>query len=212
MTVQDVHNLSLATSTALSRYYVPQFIAPLEVTGILDEAGVYCVLVGTHGLGGWMRKPRTTVDVDVLVTVGGYRTAVAALRAAFPRLEAEKQARNTRLQFPGAGSVAVDVMKPSEPLLRAVLKSSLPVESDGQAYRIPSLEAALVLKFAPLMSSSREQEDKYQDAHDFLCILGANPRIDLVKLAELGDLVYNGGGKEVVELVRKVRAGEKLRF
>ena len=40
----------------------------------------------------------------------------------------------------------------------------------------------------------------------------SNPDIDLNKLAELGDLVYPEGGKEVVEMVRQVRAGEKLRL
>jgi len=38
----------------------------------------------------------------------------------------------------------------------------------------------------------------------------SNPAIDLDTLAELGDLVYAGDGAEVLELVRKTRAGEKL--
>jgi len=41
-------------------------------------------------------------------------------------------------------------------------------------------------------------------------VVKRNPEIDLEKLAELGDLVYPGGGKEIVEKVRQVRAGEKL--
>jgi hypothetical protein len=41
-------------------------------------------------------------------------------------------------------------------------------------------------------------------------IIDSNPNIDLEKLAELGDLVYPGGGKEIVEKVRQVRTGEKL--
>lgn len=43
-------------------------------------------------------------------------------------------------------------------------------------------------------------------------IVQRNPEIDQALLTELGDLVYNGGGKEIVEMVRKVRAGEKLTF
>ncbi len=40
----------------------------------------------------------------------------------------------------------------------------------------------------------------------------SNAEIDLKKLAELGDLVYPEGGKEVVEMVRRIRAGEKLQL
>jgi hypothetical protein len=43
-----------------------------------------------------------------------------------------------------------------------------------------------------------------------MAIVDANPKIDLDKLASLGELVYGGGGKEIVEMVRRVRAKEKL--
>jgi hypothetical protein len=48
------------------------------------------------------------------------------------------------------------------------------------------------------------------DAHDFIQIVDVNPDIDLETLAQLGELFYPGGGKEIVEKVRQVRAGEKL--
>jgi hypothetical protein len=67
-----------------------------------------------------------------------------------------------------------------------------------------------VLKFCPMISLTRAAEDKHQDAHDFILMVKKNAEIDLEKLRELGDLVYPGGGKEIIELVRKVRAGEKL--
>ena len=70
---------------------------------------------------------------------------------------------------------------------------------------------ALAMKFAPMSCSKRADMDKYQDAHDFMYIINSNPEIDLEKIAYLGDLVYTGGGgKEIVEKVRQVRAGEKL--
>jgi hypothetical protein len=39
-----------------------------------------------------------------------------------------------------------------------------------------------------------------------------NPDIDLEQLAELGELGYPGGGKEIVEMVRQVRVGETLKL
>lgn len=63
-----------------------------------------------------------------------------------------------------------------------------------------------------MISLMRADERKFQDASDFMEMVKSNTEIDLETLAELGDLVYNGGGKEIVEMVRKVRAGEKLTF
>jgi hypothetical protein len=76
---------------------------------------------------------------------------------------------------------------------------------------VPTLEMALTCKFAPMISLMRVDKKKLIDAADFIDIVEKNAdSIDLDALAELGDVVYNGGGKEIVELVRKVRAGEKL--
>jgi hypothetical protein len=71
---------------------------------------------------------------------------------------------------------------------------------------------ALTLKLAPMISLIREYEKKLTDASDFISMVKSNPNIDLSKLAELGDLVYPGGGKEIVEKVRQVRAGERLQL
>ena len=69
---------------------------------------------------------------------------------------------------------------------------------------------ALACKFAPMISLMRVDEKKLIDAADFIDMVKKNAEIDLETLEKLGDIVYNGGGKEIVELVRKIRAGEKL--
>ena len=212
MRLRDVHSLSLATSTALSDYYVANFIAPLEVIRVLNEVGVRFMLVGLHGLGGWMQKPRTTQDVDVLVAARGHKKAVTALLAAFPHLVAEDHEVVTRLRDPETKLVLIDVMKPNQPLFREAIKHAHPITSEGLTYNIPTLEAALAMKFAPMVSLNRAEEDRYIDAHDFMHIIKSNPDIDLRQLATFGELVYNGGGAEIVEMVRKVRAGERLIF
>lgn len=210
MTVRDVHSTSLATSTALSSYYVADLITPLDVLSALAEVGVRAVLVGAHGLGGWLRKPRATEDVDVIVGARNQKKAVRTLLTAFPLLEADDHEVVTRLRDKETKIVRIDVMKTNQPLFQAVLKNTSTVEAKGLSYQIPSLEMALALKFAPMISLNRSEEKKYIDAHDFITIVKSNATIDVTKLAELGQLVYNGGGAEIVELVRKVRAGEKL--
>ena len=211
MQVPDVHSYSLGASSALSGYYVANAILPLDVIRVLNTAGVRFMLVGLHGIGGWMRKPRATEDVDVLVAVRGHKKALTALLAAFPFLEAQDTEVVTRLYDSQTKVVLIDVMKPNQPLFREMLKHTHRVESGGQEYNIPSLEAALAMKFAPMVSLNRAGRDRLQDAHDFMYIVDNNPTIDLDQLAVFGQLVYNGGGVEIVEKVRQVRAGETLR-
>jgi hypothetical protein len=212
MKLQDVHGWSLETSTALSGYYYVKGIAPIEVIRVLRAVGARFMLVGAHGLGGWTGAPRATHDVDVLVGTRGYKKAIKALLAAFPHLEADDQAVVTRLRDPETGQVVIDVLKPNQPLYGVALKHTHTVEVEGETYEVPSLEMALAMKFGPMVSPNRPTEKKYLDAHDFIAMAKANPEIDLELLAELGELVYPGGGKEIVLCVAQARAGERLKL
>jgi hypothetical protein len=210
MKLRDVHVHSLETSTALSSYYVPKMITPLEVIDVLNKTTINFVLVGAHGIVGWMNEPRATQDVDVVVATRHHKKAVKVLLTAFVHLEADEHPVVTRLRDRESHDVRIDVMKPNQELYRHVFKHTHTVSSHGRIYRIPSLEMALAMKFAPMISLNGADIDKYQDAHDFGRMVVSNPTIDLQKLAELGDLVYPGGGKELVEKVGQVRRGEKL--
>jgi len=213
MTVQDVHARSLSKATVLSGFHhMEHAVSPYEVIAALNEAGVSFVLVGAYGLGGWIGKPRATEDVDVIVAAKHLKKAIKVLLAAFPHLEVDDLPVVTRLRDRASKAVAIDVMKPNQQLFRAAFKHTRAITSEGQTYRIPSLEMALAMKFAPMVSLYRRDLDKYQDAHDFGHMVLANPDIDLEKLAELGDLVYPGGGQEIVEKVGQVRAGETLKL
>jgi hypothetical protein len=212
MQLRDIHEQSLATSTALSEYYVPNLITPLEVIRVLNTANLRFMLLGAHGVGGWTHKPRATEDVDILVGTRGHRKAVRALLVAFPQLLAEDHEVVTRLRDPVTKAVVIDVMKANQSLYRDALKYGHTVESEGQSYSIPSLELALAMKFSAMISLTRSDDKKLIDAADFIRIVRANADIDLEKLHALGQLVYNGGGPEIVEKVRQVRAGETLRL
>jgi hypothetical protein len=186
-------------------------IPPLAVVRVLNRAGVSFVLVGLHGLAGWMGEPRATQDVDVLVASRHHKKAVKALVEAFPDLESIDLEVVTRLRKRGTESVLIDVMKPNQQPHREIFRNATLVTLEGEQYRIPSLEMALVLKFAPTMvSPNREMEDKFQDAHDFIRMVKQNQSINSEKLAELASLMYADGGKDIMEMVRRVRAGEKL--
>jgi hypothetical protein len=210
--VRDVHSLSLREATAITKWFMPDLITPDAVIRVLNAENVRFVLLGAYAIGGWTREPRATKDVDVLVGTRGHRKAVRALSAAFPHLRAEDHEVVTRLRDPETGSVAIDVMKANQPLYRDALKHTHAVESGGQAYSIPSLEMTLAMKFSAMISLTRADDKKLIDAADFIRIVKANPNIDLEKLHALGQRVYNGGGEEIVEKVRQVRAGERLKL
>jgi hypothetical protein len=204
------HAAGLAISSTITSWYIKNMIPPLEVVRVLNGAKVRFMLVGAHGLAGWLDEPRATQDVDVLVGYRQHQKATRALLAAFPHLQPDDQEVVVRLSDPASGNVLIDVMKSVQPLHREGLRHTQTVRAEGLTYKVPSLEMALALKFGPMVSPHRADGKKLRDASDFTLIVEGHPEIDLEKLAELGDLVYPGGGKEIVEIVRKVRAGERL--
>ena len=204
------HGLSLFKSSKLSGVYVPHFIKPEEVIRVLNAAKVSFTLVGAHGLGGWTGKPRATEDVDIVVIQRHVKKSVAALCGAFPHLDVDDHPAVVRLRDRGTGAVAIDVLKPNQAVIHAALKHTHTVHSGRQTYKVPSLEMALALKFAPMVSLNRADDDKHVDVADFIRVVRHNSNIDLDQLASLGELVYPGGGKEILECVRRVRAGEQL--
>ena len=205
-----VHLQCLAISTALSRHNVADYISPEAVIDVLNAAGVRFMLAGAHAIAGWMNEARNTQAVDVLVATRHLRGAVRALRAAYPHLVVRDTPVVTRFADPTTGTVVLDVMKPNQPLHRVAMRHAHRIETADRTYLVPTLEFALAMKFAAMVSPCRERRRKMRDATDFLGIVEVNPVIDLAKLAKLGDRVYPGGGAEIVELVRRVRAGEKI--
>jgi hypothetical protein len=212
MLLQNDHGLALQEAATISRYFVADIPTPQAVIRVLNAEKLRFMLMGAYAVAGWTRMPRATKDVDVLVGARGVRKAVRALSAAFPHLQIEDEEVVTRFRDLRTENVVIDVMKPNQSLYRDALKYTHSVQADGQTYSIPSLELALAMKFSAMISLTRSDDKKHFDAGDFIRIVKANADIDLEKLHMLGQLVYNGGGAEVVEKVRQVRAGETLKL
>src|SRR5436309_2950042 len=155
--IRDIHADSLKTSSFLSRYYMPRAITPLEVITVLNRSSVSFVLVGAHGLGGWMNKPRATEHVDVIVSAKHHKKAVSVLLEEVSSLEPEDLPVVTRFRNPESQKIVVDIIKPNQPIYRATFKHTKRVKMSDQEYRIPSLEMALAMKFAPMISPNRPQ-------------------------------------------------------
>jgi hypothetical protein len=205
-----IHLQCLAISTAMSRHNVASYIGPEAVIDILNAAGIRFMLAGAHAISGWMNEARYTEDVDVLVMSRHVRAAIQAIQNAYPHLELRDTPVVARFLDPVKKLVVIDVMKPNQPLHRVALRYTQRIETRERTYYVPALEFALAMKFAAMVSPRRERRKKMRDVTDFLSIVQVNPIVDLLKLAKLGERVYRGGGKEVLELVRRIRDGEPL--
>ncbi len=210
------HLEALRTSSMLTQWYRRMhrrhaaMVTPEGVIAALHRAGVRCVLMGTHGLGGWRSEPRATQDVDVLVTKKDLRKAVRALAQAYPGLEIEDTPVVARFIDPATGKPVIDVMKPTQAVYQLVFRHTLPV---GDTHRIPDLEMALASKFAAMVSPNRLPDKKLIDAGDFVNVIGHNRNnIDLQKLKRLGDKVYPDGGTEILRLVEDIDAGRPFQL
>jgi len=138
---------------------MPKVIAPIEVIRVLNKAKISFVLVGAYGLAGWKDEARGTEDVDVVVAAKHLKKAVKTLLEAFPHLEPVDLPVVVRLRERATQDVVIDVMKPLQQPYIEVFKHTHTVTSEGQTYRVPSLEMALVMKFSAMISLYRADED-----------------------------------------------------
>lgn len=184
-------------------------IGPEDVARVLNQAGVKYVIVGAHAANGYTGRPRATVDVDVIVQFP--KKAAEAIAAGFPNLT--MQDTPVVIRFKDAGHEAIDLLKPeTSKLWPELLKLRKPIRIEDVEAFVPSVEGVLAAKFSAMASLGRKIADKMVDGGDFIRIVEANEAIDLALLERLGELVFAGGGKEILKHVADARAGKRLEF
>jgi len=185
----------------------------------LTQKRIPFVLTGAHGIGGWTGRPRNTQDVDLLVKAGrNHGRAVKAVRTLYPQLEVRTFTGLTAFFIPGETASVIDVACPYRADQEETLADPVWTENreQGLRYRVPALEAALANKYGAMLTPTRDLEKRLLDAADFSGMVrhsmdeGRQP-IDLEKLEALGEKVWpGGGGKEVLRLVERVKAGRAI--
>ena len=186
-------------------------LVPIEmtdaVTGVMELArigGAKLVLVGAHALNRYVRKPRSSLDVDFLTDKPN------AFLAGLPGFDLEDYP--SVIRFKQNGQEAVDVIKPTHPLFRAILSRTDLVTKDD-TFVFPTIEGVLALKFSSMISMGRDPGDKQQDAADFMnATRHSASRIDRAKLRELAELVYSGASAEMDGYVNDSLAGIPLKI
>jgi hypothetical protein len=201
------HACALEASTRLSRYYVPDFIAPVDVARALERASIPFVLLGTHAFGGWMAKPRTCAEVEIM-PVDLTSRAAGALEEAFQLRSVEASGRKTVLRREPKSLGSIHVWHASERLHRTAFAKGTSEKADGIDLRFPPLELALAIA-CDGVTHAVEPSDRYQHAHDFLAMVHANSAVDYEDLSVFGELL-NLASDNLIAEVRQIRAGGKL--
>ncbi|MEM9585913.1 MAG: hypothetical protein AAGA03_01425 [Planctomycetota bacterium] len=205
------HARGIAVSTRLTSSYRRRHrknavdVQPEQVIECLRQAGIKkWVLMGLHGYVGYLPMPRATQDVDVMVPYSQKRRAANAIEAQWPMLEKLELSQVIRFKDPGdpdqdgVGKPVIDLMMPFGRFQEHILDHHTLVDPQtGDRY--PTIEAAVVSKYAAVISPHRSFEKKEQDAVDLRRLIKHNQdAIDRKKLAELAGMVYEAGGQEIL--------------
>jgi hypothetical protein len=184
-------------------------VTPEQVIDALVGGGVRnWVLMGLYGYVGYLAQPRATQDVDVLIAPEEEAAAIAAIKTTWPTLEMRRY--EVVLRFFDPGEIAIDgqakhvldLMLPSNGCHTAIL-SQYHVVDPVTLHRLPVMEAAIASKYAALVSPNRAWPRKQQDAVDLRNIIAPNQAtIDRELLEKLGELVFPGGGAELLEFLQ----------
>lgn len=183
-------------------------IKPSEVMDCLRKADVqnWC-LMGLHGYVGYLPQPRATQDVDILVPHNQKRKAVSAISQRWPELIREEFAPVVRFFDPGELDAegnkvpVIDLMLPWGRFQEAILKQHVRTDAKTGS-RYPTVEAAIVAKYAALISPTRKHSKRKYDAGDLENLILCNHlTFDVMAIQTLAGQVWEGGAAEILRFV-----------
>ncbi len=184
-------------------------ITPQQVIEAIVAGGVRnWVLMGLYGYVGYLSQPRATQDVDVMVARDERDLAVAAISKRWPKLEIRDSPIVVRFADPGethggqAPQVVIDIMLPNDECQLSILNDCVRIDP-ATGHRLPTREAAMAAKYSAIVSPYREWVRKQQDAVDFRrIVLPDHDLVDHKEAHRLGELIFPGGGDELLEFIQ----------
>ena len=183
-------------------------VKPAEVMSCLRDAGVenWC-LMGLHGYVGYLPMPRATQDVYIMVPHNQKRKAVKAIIGRWPELIKEEFEPVVRFYDPGELDIdgnrvpVIDLMLPWGKFQETILKEHVLTDRKTGS-RYPTAEAAIVAKYAALISPSRKPGKRKYDAGDLEgLILSTHQNLNLVAIQSLAGQVWEGGSEEILRFI-----------
>jgi hypothetical protein len=181
-------------------------VTPQEVMDCIEAAGVSnWVLMGLHGYVGYMPMPRATQDVDIMVPYSQKKKASKAIATRWPMLAMRELSQVVRFMDPndpdadGNPKPVIDLMLPWSEFQKTILLDHVLIDP-ASGNRFPTVVAAIVAKYAALVSPFRDADKKDYDAGDMRRIMKANDsKIDRDALSSLANQVWEGGGAEILQ-------------
>ncbi len=208
------HIDNLQKSYELSNQQVEDAVNPLEVAALFEKEHVSYVLIGGHMLSYYTGTARATVDVDFIIGGAHFTRAAKVIDKAYSQFKHNDRVYHVTYDSKRAGlkdAERIDLIKDGFPLFRAVVQGyCYIIRARKHTVKIPTVEAAIALKFAASISPNRGDENKPIDNADLLRLIRSRPNFDVDALSKLGDLVYCGGGKELVAIVEDIRSGKAI--
>lgn len=184
-------------------------ITPQQVIEAIVAGGVESwVLMGLYGYVGYLSQPRATQDVDVMVAREERDAAVAAISQRWPKLEIRDSPIVVRFVDPGethggqTPQVVIDIMLPNDDCQLSILNDCVRIDP-ATGHRLPTREAAMAAKYSAIVSPYREWTKKNYDAGDLRSMILTGPEsIDRDEAHRLGELIFPGGGDELLEFIQ----------
>ncbi|VAW42353.1 hypothetical protein MNBD_GAMMA01-1117 [hydrothermal vent metagenome] len=178
----------LLDSYKLSKQSISGVINPLEIIELFENIQLKYILVGGHMLAYHTQNPRATVDVDFIIAQSDFNQAVALVQSNFPHLTINDKIQHVTFDDGhNNNSERIDLIRDDFPLFKQVLK--LPDETSDKI-KIPSIEAAITLKFAACISPNRNNDDKLIDQADLIHLIKATAKLNKELIHSLAEEIY----------------------
>lgn len=208
------HINNLQKSFELSSQQIEDAVNPLEVAALFEKEHVSYVLIGGHMLSFYTGTARATVDVDFIIGGADFSRAAKVIDKAYAQFKHNDRIYHVTYDSKKKGlkdPERIDLVKDGFPLFREVVQQYChTLRSNNHTVKIPTIEAAIALKFAASISPNRGDENKPVDNADLLRLVRSRSSLNEVALSKLGDFVYRGGGKELISIVADIRAGKPV--
>lgn len=206
---------NLRKSFELSSQQTEDVVNPLEVAALFEEQELSFVLIGGHMLSFYTGIARATVGVDFIISDADFAKASKTINQSYRQFR--ETDRVYHVTFDTKKNVVdperIDLIKDVFPLFREVVSQySTRLREDIHSVKIPTIEAAIALKFAASISPNRGNEDKPIDNTDLLRLIKSTAKFDEKALFALGELIYTGGGKELISVVNDMKSGKSVNF
>jgi hypothetical protein len=154
------------------------------------------VVVGARAANIYSDRPRSTLDIDVLSD--RYEELAKYVASEWPSLTHRQT--EVVIQFKFKDETVLDIMKPYDRLMQAVLTDTKTIKG----CQVASAEALVAMKFAAIMGSNRQMHRKIIDRGDIASILVAY-KLNMEKAKQYASLLYRGAGEDFLAFMLQLK-------